>query len=123
MRAVIGSLEPKLRRFTNRDMTVYFGDVIDHLDKIWDGLDECKEIIEGLNATFDSVSSNRTNEVIRILTILGTILLPLVVITGFYGMNIPLPGQESDNPIIVVVFITVILIGLMLLFFRRIRVI
>ncbi|GAG26035.1 unnamed protein product, partial [marine sediment metagenome] len=48
MRAVIGSLEPKARRFTKTDLEVYFGDTVDHVDKIWDGLDEYKEIIEGL---------------------------------------------------------------------------
>ena len=51
MRAVIGSLEPKVRRFTKMDMAVYFGDMVDHVDKIWDALDEYKEVIEGLNDT------------------------------------------------------------------------
>jgi magnesium transporter len=58
MRAVIGSLEPKVRRFTKMDMGVYFGDMIDHVDKIWDALDEYKEVIEGLNASHDSLATN-----------------------------------------------------------------
>ena len=47
MRAVIGSLEPKLKRFSKVDLNVYFGDTVDHVDKVWDTLDECKEVIEG----------------------------------------------------------------------------
>ncbi|MFC1967663.1 magnesium transporter CorA family protein, partial [Chloroflexota bacterium] len=63
MRAVVASLEPKIRRFVKMDLAVYFGDTVDHVDKIWDALDEYKEIIEGLNDTHDSLATNRTNEV------------------------------------------------------------
>jgi Mg2+ and Co2+ transporters len=87
MRAVIGSMEPKIRRFTQMDMEVYFGDMTDHVDKIWDALDEYKEIIEGLNDTYDSLATNRTNEVVRVLTAIATILLPLTVVASLYGMN------------------------------------
>jgi len=51
MRAVISSLEPKVRHYTKMDMEAYFGDTVDHVDKIWDALDEYKEVIEGLNDT------------------------------------------------------------------------
>ena len=119
MRAVIGSLEPKVRRFTKMDMSVYFGDVVDHADKIWDGLDEYKEIIEGLNDTHDSLATNRTNEVIRMLTIIATILLPLTVVASIYGMNIPLPFQNSTYSLIFVLFIWLAIVGGMLYFFRR----
>jgi len=119
VRAVIGSLEPKVRRFTKMDMSVYFGDMIDHVDKIWDGLDEYKEIIEGLNDTHDSLATNRTNEVIRMLTIIATILLPLTVVASIYGMNIPLPFQNSTYSLIFVLFIWLAIVGGMLYFFRR----
>ena len=123
MRAVIGSLEPRVRHFISKDMAVYFGDLVDHIDKIWDGLDECKEIIEGLSATFDSLSSNRTNEVVRSLTIIATVLLPITVVASIYGMNIPLPFQESDFSFLYVVLIMAAIVGSILYFFRRIRVI
>ena len=119
MRAVIGSLEPKVRRFTNMDLGVYFGDMVDHVDKIWDGLDEYKEIIEGLNDTYDSLASNRTNEVMRILTIIATILLPITVVASIYGMNIPLPFQHSNYSLLYVFLIMLAVVGSMLYFFRR----
>ena len=121
LRAVIGSMEPKIRRFSKMDMEVYFGDMVDHVDKIWDALDEYKEIIEGLNDTYDSLATNRTNEVMRMLTVIATILLPLTVIASFYGMNVPLPFQESHYSFLIVFFIWALVVVGMLYFFRRHR--
>jgi len=127
MGAVIASLERKMRRFSKMDLEVYFGDMVDHVDKIWDGLDGYKEIIEGLNDTHDSLATNRTNEVIRILTVIATILLPITVVASIYGMNIPLPFQElppfqgSSYSILFVLLIMLVIIGSMLYFFRRQR--
>jgi len=121
MRAVIASLEPKIRRFTKMDLAAYFGDTTDHVDKIWDALDEFKEIIEGLNATHDSLATNRTNEVMRMLAIIATILLPLTVVASLYGMNIPLPFQESAYSLAFVLVIWVVIVTCMLYFFRRHR--
>jgi magnesium transporter len=119
MRAVIGSLEPKIRRFTKMDMTVYFGDMVDHVDRIWDGLDEYKEIIEGLNDAHDSLATNRTNDVMRTLTIIATILLPITVVASIYGMNVPLPFQNSDYSFLYVVLSMLVIVGSMLYFFHR----
>jgi magnesium transporter len=123
MRAVIASLETKIRRFTKmEDLAVYFGDTVDHVDKIWDALDEYKEIIEGLNDTYDSLATNRTNEVIRMLTVIATILLPISVVASIFGMNIPLgPFSNSAYSAIFVFLICLAIIGGMLYFFRRHR--
>lgn len=123
MRAVIGGLESKVRRFSDKDMSVYFGDVIDHMDKIWDALDEYKEIIEGLSSTYDSLSSHRTNEVIRLLTVIAIVLLPITVVASIYGMNIPLPFQDSDFAFLLVVIMMAAIIGGILFILRRLRVI
>jgi magnesium transporter len=104
------------------DLTVYFGDMVDHLNKIWDGLDEYKEIIEGLSDTHDSVATNRTNDVMRMLTIIATILLPITVVASIFGMNIPL-GPFGDSPLAalyVFLICLAIIIG-MLFFFRHHR--
>jgi magnesium transporter len=96
--------------------------MLDHVEKIWDGLIEYKDIIEGLSDTFNSVSSNRINEILRVLTILTVISAVVTVIVGFYGMNVPLPGgsDPGGNPftwLIIVLLILVLTIG-MLVFFR-----
>ena len=120
MRAVIGSLEPRVRRFTKMNMEDYFGDMVDHVDKIWDGLDESKEIIEGLNDTHDSLATNRTNEVVRMLTVIATILLPITVVASIFGMNIRLGFFEvSPFSALYVFLIMLAIVGSMLYFFRR----
>ncbi len=120
MRAVIGSLEAKVRRFTKMDLSVYFGDMVDHVDKIWDALDEYKEIIEGLNDTHDSLATNRTNEVMRMLTIIATILLPITVVASIFGMNIPLgPFRDSPYSPLYVFLICLAIVSGMLYFFRH----
>jgi magnesium transporter len=118
MRAVIGSMEPNVRRFSRMDMSVYFGDMVDHLDRIWDALDEYKELIEGLNDTHDSLMTNRTNTIIRLLTIISTILLPTTLIASIWGMNIPLPFQNSEYAFNYIGIIIASIIGGMLFFFR-----
>ncbi|MFC2013646.1 magnesium/cobalt transporter CorA [Chloroflexota bacterium] len=120
MRAVIGSLESKIRRFTKMNLVDYFGDMVDHVDKIWDGLDEYKEVIEGLNATHDSLATNRTNAVMRMLTVIATILLPITVVASIFGMNIPLGpfGDSAYSAFYVFLICLVIIIG-MLYFFRH----
>jgi len=121
MRAVIGSLERKARRFSKTDLAVYFGDMVDHVDRIWDGLDEYKEVIEGLNDTHDSLANNRTNEIMRTLTIVATIFFPITLIASIWGMNIPLPFQRSSHSLLYVSLIMAAVIGGMLYFFHRRR--
>ena len=122
MRAVIGSLEPKIRRFSKMDMAVYFGDIVDHVDKIWDTLDEYKEVIEGLKDTHDSLATNHTNEVVRILTVIATILMPITVVASIFGMNIPLgPFRDSPYSALYISLICLAIVGGMLYFFRRQR--
>jgi magnesium transporter len=123
MRAVIGGMEPKVRRFTQMDMEVYFGDMTDHVDRIWDALDEYKEIIEGLSDTHNSLSTYRINDVLRVLTILATIGTVLTVVASYYGMNVPLPGGSNPggSPIswMVLLLVMLALMGGMLFYFHR----
>jgi magnesium transporter len=115
---VINSLERKNRPFLHEDMEEYFGDIADQLSKIWDTLEDYKEVIEGLSDTVNSLTNNRTNEIIKVLTIISVIILPLTLITGIYGMNIGLPVQ--DHPLafwFVLLSMVVVIVG-MLSFFK-----
>lgn len=121
MKAVISSLEHKTKRYTSEDLEVFWGDVVDHVDKTWDTLDECKEVIEGLHAAQDSVSSHHTNETMRVLTVIATIMMPLTLVASIYGMNIALPKVGEDSSFvsfIIIISIMLVAIILMLLFFR-----
>ena len=120
LRTLSGSLWPKVRLYTETDLEIYFDDLVDHVDKIRDGLDEYKERIEGLNDTHDSLATNRTNEIVRILTIIATIMLPITVVSSIFGMNIPL-GVFEDSPLspLYISLICLVIILAMLYFFRR----
>jgi magnesium transporter len=119
--SVIRSLEHRERPFLGENLKDYFSDIGDHVDKIWDTLQDYKEVVEGLEDTNNSLTSNRINQVMRILTIISTIMLPLSVVSGIYGMNVNLPLERSPFAFAVIMGIMVIIIGGMLFLFRRQR--
>ena len=94
-RAVIAQLEHKNKKFLPENLEVYFDDVVDKIEKIWGNLENLKELAEDLQDTNEVLISHQTNRVIKILTVFSVILLPLTLITGFYGMNIALPYANN----------------------------
>jgi magnesium transporter len=119
--AIVKSLEERDYPFLREDLDVYFGDIGDHLGKIIETLDEYKEVVEGLNASSDSLFSHHTNQIIKVLTILATMLLPFVLVSSIYGMNIDLPFQNSPYAFIITIAIMLCISGAMLAYFRSKR--
>ena len=124
-RNVLAELEGKLKRFTSMDISVYYGDLMDHMNKICDTLDEAKEIIEVYKDTDFILGTDRVNRVMRVLTILSTIILPFVVVSIIYGMNVILPGGHERNGNLVTFLVLMVAMAAiaagMLLFFRHRR--
>ncbi len=89
--AVVSNLEHKDRPFIREEMDVYFGDIADGFSRAWDELEDHREVIEGLSATSESITSYRINETMRALTVISVLLLPLSLLAGIYGMNVELP--------------------------------
>jgi magnesium transporter len=123
MRTVIAEMEGKLKRFTNTDMTPYFGDLLDHINKQCETLDECKEVIEVFKDADYVLGTDRINQIMRVLTIISAIMLPLIVISSLWSMNVPTPfGANPGGSPYVFVAMVVVSIGVaggMLYFFRR----
>jgi magnesium transporter len=115
---VIGSLERRNRPFLNEDTEDYFGDIADHLSKIWDTLEDYKEVIEGLSDTITSLTNIRSNEIIRVLTIISVILLPLTLISGLFGMNVFIPWENNPYAFWLIIGIMAVVALIMLAFFR-----
>lgn len=114
-------LEQKEWPILKEDPDVYFGDIADHLRKIRDTLEDYKEVVEGLSDTNNTLTSFRINEVIRILTIISTIMLPLTLVASILGMNIyPMPIDSPTAFIGIIAAMLVIIVG-MLAFFRSRR--
>ena len=123
-RTLLGELEGKLKRYTKMDLTIYFSDLMDHMNKICETLDEFEEIIEVFKDADFVLSGYRANRVIRLLTVLATVGLPFLVVAGLYGMRVMLPGgvdKGSPQTFFLLLTIIFILIGGMLYFFRHRR--
>jgi magnesium transporter len=86
-RPTLRLLERPLQRFTPHDLELYFDDIVDKNERIWDLLENYKEVAESLEATNEAVITHRLNEILRTLTVLSAIVLPLTLIAGVYGMN------------------------------------
>jgi magnesium transporter len=103
------------------DMEDYWGNILDFYQKMWDMIDDYGELVAGLSNTFDSLQTNKTNEIMRMLTIISTIVLPLTFITGVYGMNIGLPFAESKYAFLIVMGFCLLIVIFLLFYFKRKR--
>lgn len=115
---ILDNLERKERPIIHEDLDEYFGDILDHLQRARDIIDEDAEIMGGLAETADTLISHRINGVIRILTVFSVIMLPLTFLTGVYGMNIELPLAEHNAAFLIVVGLMITVVVVMLTYFR-----
>jgi len=103
------------------NMEDYWGNILDYYQKMWDMTEDYAELIEGLSKTFDSLQTNKINEIMKILTFFSAILLPLTFITGIFGMNfteIPFLGNPWA-PWITLLVMTLVVFTMISYFKRR----
>nr|MBA2474883.1 magnesium transporter CorA [Actinomycetota bacterium] len=96
----------------------YYDDIVDAAERIWDLLDNYKEVVEALEDTNESVISHKQNAVLRVLTVFSAVVLPLTLLSGIFGMNVAFPGSGTAEAFwVIVASMAVTLVGL-LTFFR-----
>jgi magnesium transporter len=122
-RATLRSLERHVERFLPEELELYFDDIVDATERIWDILDNYKEVVEALESTNEQVLSHRFNDVLRILTVFSIVFLPATLIASIWGMNVGLPGggdpaTSSHTDFWLVVGASAALVAGMLTFFR-----
>ncbi len=117
--SVINILESGRASLLSEEMEPYWSDISDHFTRVWDMLVEFKDEVEGLDDTFNTLYSYRTNETLRALTIISVILLPLTLISGIYGMNVRLPFEHDPHAFGYIVASMVVIALVMLAFFRH----
>jgi magnesium transporter len=117
-RATLRVLERAVERFLPEELELYFDDIVDASERIWDLLDNYKEVVEALEATNESVISHRHNDVLRVLTVFSVILLPLTLIASLFGMNVLYPGEGTHEAFWVIVALMVAVVAGLLSFFR-----
>ena len=93
-RAALHDLE-RTKRYIPEGLDIYFDDINDANERVWDMLENFKEVIEGLESTNESVLSHRLNDLLRILTVLSVIFLPLTLLSGIFGHEHPCPRRAD----------------------------
>jgi len=117
--AVLNELAGSDHDFLRLEEDEYFGDLVDGLTKIWDMLEEQKELIEGLDSTLFSLTSFRLNQEMKTFTLISVIFLPMTLIASILGMNVPLPGQDNPFALIASILLMILVAGGMVVYFRH----
>jgi magnesium transporter len=118
-RAVLRDLERTKQRYLAEDLDIYFDDIVDASERIWDMLENYKEVVEALEVTNESFISHRVNEVLRVLTAFSVVILPLTLLASVFGMNVAFPFEGSVEAFWgVLAGMAALLVG-MLAYFRR----
>jgi len=122
LRTVISGLKREQSKLISDAMQIYLRDIYDHVFLINDSLENYRDITTGMLDLYLSSASNRMNEIMKVLTIISTIFIPLSFLAGFYGMNfIYMPELHSPlgYPIIIVVMVLISIV--MIYYFKRKR--
>jgi magnesium transporter len=118
-RTVLRDLERTKQRYMREDLEVYFDDIVDASERIWDMLENYKEVVEALEDTNESVISHRVNDVLRVLTAFSVVVLPLTLVASIFGMNTGVPGEQSIAAFWIIVGVMVAMLVGMIGYFRH----
>ncbi|HWX08336.1 MAG TPA: magnesium transporter CorA family protein [Gaiellaceae bacterium] len=117
-RPTLRQLERSIERFLPENLELYFDDIVDASERIWDLLDNYKEVVEALETTNESLISHEQNDILYVLTIFIVVLTPLTFLTGLFGMNVNFPGFNTANDFYAAIGLMVVTLAGMLGFFR-----
>ena len=118
-RAVLRDLERTKQRYLAEELEIYFDDISDAAERVWDILENYKEVVEGLESTNESVLSHRLNDSLRVLTAVSVILLPLTLIASVFGMNVEVPGESRIDAFWLIIAVMAALLVTLVAYFRR----
>lgn len=120
IREVINKLQREQSDLIKDELQIYLRDIYDHIFRISDLLENYRDIIFGMLDMYLSSVSNRMNDIMKVLTIISTVFIPLSFLAGFYGMNflnMPELSQPIAYPILIIIMVSIALV--MLYFFKR----
>lgn len=120
LREVIAALERRDSQLVSDQVALYLRDVYDHIIQIMDSVEAYRDMLAGMLDIYLSSLSNRMNEVMKFLTIIGTIFIPLTFIAGLYGMNFQnMPELHWHYGYYASLFLMLCVAGGMLLYFKK----
>src|SRR5438876_1197783 len=106
-RSVLRDLERTKQVYLAEDHELYFDDIVDASERIWDMLENYKEVVQALEETNEGVISHRLNDILLVLTSLSVVILPLTLIATIWGTNVRVPGQNSIGAFWIIVGVMV----------------
>jgi magnesium transporter len=118
-RDVVNELIRREQGLLGDDLDPYFRDVYDHATRTVELIETYRDLLTGSLDIYLSAVANRTNQVMKVLTVWGTVALPLVIITGFFGMNLHLPWTNSPHGAIYATLLMALSTIAILLYFRN----
>ncbi|MFP5212980.1 MAG: magnesium/cobalt transporter CorA [Acidobacteriota bacterium] len=118
LREAVAALERRESSLIRESTFIYLRDVYEHIVQILDVVETLRDTLASILDLYLSSVSNRLNAIMKVLTIIATVFMPLTFITGLYGMNVPLPGAESKTSFNVILFAMLVLVALMLGYFK-----
>ena len=110
-RSAFQDLERNKARYMAEDLDIYFEDINDASERVWDMLENYKEVVEALEGTNEAQIAHRTNETFRVLTAISVIVLPLTLIASIWGMNVGVPGEQDTAAFWAIIVVMLTLLG------------
>ncbi|MGE7765586.1 magnesium/cobalt transporter CorA [Peribacillus sp. NPDC096540] len=120
-RRIFMTVDGKWKFEIREENAPFYVDLIDHLERIVDSTETYRDLVNSALETYYSIINAKSSEKLNVLTIISTVMLPLTFVTGFFGMNVPLPYQDSPFSTIIILGILVILTWGMWKYFKKNR--
>jgi len=124
LRKIIPDLERLESRIVFESVGIYLKDVNDHVIQIIESINSMHNSLSNMNTLYLSMMSHKSNEVMKVLTIVATIFIPLTFITGLYGMNFHnMPEIASPYGYPIVILVMIVMVWIMIAYFRKKKII
>ena len=120
-REVLNRLARAEHKAVSKEETIYFRDVYDHIYRVAEMLESFRDVLSSSLEVYLTVVANRTNEVMKVLTVFSIILMTASFLAGLYGMNVHLPGAESKASFYILLGVMATFSCALLIFFRKRR--
>ncbi len=116
----MGMLVLNRSKFISQRARLYIRDVYDHSVRITETVDNFRDLVESTQDTHASIASQKMSEVIKVLTIMSVTMLPLTLITGWYGMNfVELPGLKEPAGYWHVILVGIAIVGILMFYYKK----
>ncbi|MEI6689164.1 MAG: magnesium transporter CorA family protein [Thermoleophilia bacterium] len=121
-RPVLRQLERAGERYlASEDLDIYYDDLVDSAERIWDLLENYKEVAEALEQTNETAISHRQNRILQVLTVLTVVFLPVTFVTNLFGMNVPVPFEHTAVAFAAILAVLIGTVAVLLGIFKWLR--